>query len=115
MSTINCLIHPHHVNLLPHYTSIQTLHQHVEDPYYGLDRQTSHAGVSVPRFDIREADSAFYLDGEVPGLTDPKDIFIEWIEKKTLIVRGSIKPKVLEEEKVTGKSSPVLNCVFALS
>jgi HSP20 family molecular chaperone IbpA len=94
MATLNCLLHPHHVSMGKHYTSIQTLHQHIEDPYYGLDKRPSHAGVSVPRFDVREDENAFYLDGEVPGVSDAGTIFTEFLDNLTLIIRGSVKPKV---------------------
>jgi hypothetical protein len=93
MATLKCLLHPHHVNMGKHYTSIQTLHQHIEDPYYGLDKRPSHAGVSVPRFDVREDENAFYLDGEVPGVSDAGTILTEFLDNITLIVRGSVKPK----------------------
>lgn len=80
-----------------HFTSIQTLHQHVEDPYYGLDKRPSHHGVSVPRFDVREDENAFYLDGEVPGVTDVGTIFTEAIDGVTLIIRGKVEPKAGSE------------------
>ena len=76
-----------------HHTSIQTLYQHNDDPYYGLDKRPSHSGVAVPRFDVREDEDAFYLDGEIPGVSNTEDIFTETIDNITLIVRGSVKPK----------------------
>lgn len=69
------------------------LYQHIDDPYYGIDRSPSHKGVSVPRFDVREGPDAFYLDGELPGL------IFEYLENETLIVRGTIRPKLLAGEK----------------
>jgi HSP20 family molecular chaperone IbpA len=68
-------------------------HQHIEDPYYGLDKRPPHHGVSVPRFDVREDENSFYLDGEVPGLTNVDEIFTEVIDGLTLIVRGALKQK----------------------
>ena len=94
MATLKCLLHPHHVSMGKHYTSIQTLHQHIDDPYYGLDKRPSHAGVSVPRFDVHEDENAFYLDGEVPGISSAGEIFTEFLDNRTLIVRGIVKPKV---------------------
>jgi HSP20 family molecular chaperone IbpA len=76
-----------------HYTSIHTLHQHIEDPYYGLDKQPSHKGVAIPKFDVREDANAFYLDGDVPGVSEPSQIFTEVIDSLTLIIRGTVKPK----------------------
>ncbi|KAF8851845.1 hypothetical protein BDZ45DRAFT_678817 [Acephala macrosclerotiorum] len=100
MSTINCLLHPHHVTLGKTHTSIHMLHQHIDDPYYGLDHRPSHEGVSVPKFDVREGADAFYLDGELPGLTHLSEVVCEFIDNQTLIVRGSIKPRLLEGEKL---------------
>ncbi|CZR69608.1 uncharacterized protein PAC_19508 [Phialocephala subalpina] len=77
MATINCLFHPHHISLGKTHTSIHMLHQHIDDPYYGLDRRPSHEGVSVPKFDRS----------------------CEFIENQTLVVRGAIEPKNLAGEK----------------
>jgi len=93
MATLNCVLHPHHVNMGKHHTSIHTLHQHVEDPYYGLDKKPSHKDVSVPRFDVREDENAFYLDGDIPDISTPGELFTEVIDGITLIIRGSVKPK----------------------
>ncbi|KAL1962224.1 hypothetical protein VTN77DRAFT_9880 [Rasamsonia byssochlamydoides] len=41
----------------------------------------------APRFDVRETDDAYHLDGELPGI-DQKDITIEFTEPQTLVVRG---------------------------
>lgn len=98
MDSINCLLHPHHVSLGKNYTSIHMLHQHIDDPYYGLDRHAPHKGVSVPRFDIRERADAFYLEGELPGLTSLNNIVCEFIGNQTLIIRGAIKPSLLTGE-----------------
>jgi HSP20 family molecular chaperone IbpA len=110
MATLNCFLHPHHVSLGKHYTSIHTLHQHIEDPYYGVDRRPSHLGVSVPRFDVREDEHAFYLDGEVPGITNTKEIFTEFVDNLTLIIRGTVKPKAGAEgakfQEYHSESSP---------
>jgi hypothetical protein len=93
MATLNCILHPHHVNIGKHYTSIHTLHRHIEDPYYGLGKRPYHHGVSIPRFDVREDEKGFYLDGEVPGLTNVDDIFTEAIDGLTLIIRENMKTK----------------------
>lgn len=41
----------------------------------------------APRFDMRESNDAYHLDGELPGI-DQKDITIEFTDPKTLVVRG---------------------------
>ncbi|KAJ6014785.1 HSP20-like chaperone [Penicillium herquei] len=42
-----------------------------------------------PRFDIRETDDAYHLDGELPGLAQ-KDLDIELSDSLTLIIKGRI-------------------------
>jgi hypothetical protein len=81
------------VNMGKHYTSIHTLHQHIKDLYYGLDKRPSHHGVSVPRFDVREDENGFYLDGEAPSLNNVDEMFTEAIDSLTLIIRGTMKQK----------------------
>ena len=41
----------------------------------------------VPRFDVREAESTYELQGELPG-TKQEDIDIEFIDSNTLVIRG---------------------------
>ncbi|OGE53596.1 hypothetical protein PENARI_c007G07163 [Penicillium arizonense] len=40
-----------------------------------------------PRFDIRESDDSYHLDGELPG-TAQNDIEIEFSDPQTLVVKG---------------------------
>lgn len=41
----------------------------------------------APRFDVRETDDAYHLDGELPGI-DQKDIKIEFTDPHTLVITG---------------------------
>ena len=41
----------------------------------------------APKFDVREANDAYILDGELPGI-DQKDVDIEFSDPQTLIVKG---------------------------
>ena len=43
----------------------------------------------TPRFDIKEASSAYELQGELPGF-DQKDLDIEFVDERTLVVRGEM-------------------------
>jgi len=47
------------------------------------------AGVTsfAPRFDIRETEDAYHLEGELPGLTQ-QDIEIEFSDPQTLLIKG---------------------------
>jgi HSP20 family molecular chaperone IbpA len=40
-----------------------------------------------PRFDVRESNEAYHLDGELPGIAQ-KDINIEFSDPQTLVVKG---------------------------
>lgn len=46
----------------------------------------SHAAFS-PRFDVREIGQEYQLNGEVPGF-DQKELDIEFVDERTLVVRG---------------------------
>jgi len=58
-----------------------------------LDEELSHAATSrplrgyQPRFDVREEEKAYHLQGELPGI-DPKDVNIEFKDEKTLVISG---------------------------
>ncbi|KAF3397800.1 30 kDa heat shock protein [Penicillium rolfsii] len=41
----------------------------------------------APKFDVRESESAFHLDGELPGIPQ-EDINIEFTDAQTLVVKG---------------------------
>ena len=41
----------------------------------------------APRFDVREGNDGYQLDGELPGI-DQKDITIEFTDPHTLVVKG---------------------------
>ncbi|KAI5838157.1 HSP20-like chaperone [Morchella snyderi] len=53
----------------------------------------------APNFDIHETDSAYVLEGELPGLDDKSKLNIEFTDDKTLLIRGKI-------EKSVTRSSP---------
>ena len=50
----------------------------------------------TPRFDVREADANYELQGELPGF-EQKDLDIEFVDERTLVIRG----KTASEEKHT--------------
>jgi HSP20 family molecular chaperone IbpA len=41
-----------------------------------------------PDVDVRETDSEYIFDIEVPGITDKKSITIEWVNSRLLVVDG---------------------------
>jgi HSP20 family protein len=48
----------------------------------------------TPNFDIHETDSAFVLEGELPGLEDKSGVDIEFTDDNTLLVRGKIEKSI---------------------
>lgn len=44
-----------------------------------------------PNFDVHETESAFVLEGELPGLSDKKAVSIEFTDGNTLLVQGKIE------------------------
>ncbi|KAH0538902.1 hypothetical protein GP486_008749 [Trichoglossum hirsutum] len=88
MDSINCLFHPHHASLIDHHRSLRSALLGLdEDPYYSIDGR-SHRNVVAPKFDVCETGSAYFLEGDVPGLADKAGISVEWLVNRTLIVRG---------------------------
>lgn len=50
-------------------------------------RGSSSVSTFAPRFDVREADNAYHLDGELPGIAQ-KDVEIEFTDPQTLVIKG---------------------------
>jgi HSP20 family molecular chaperone IbpA len=50
-------------------------------------RQNTTTRAFQPRFDVRESDDSYHLDGELPGIAQ-KDINIEFTDPNTLVVKG---------------------------
>ncbi|KAJ5572421.1 hypothetical protein VI817_007215 [Penicillium citrinum] len=51
-----------------------------------------------PRFDVRESEEAYHLDGELPGIYQ-KDIDIEFSDPQTLVVKGRTEREYHAEPK----------------
>ena len=102
MATLNCLLHPHHVSLMNQPFTFQSLFHSFEDrvdPYYEIDAIPSHKRLVRPRFNVSEIETAFLLDGEVPGVADKNQITVEWLQNQVLIIKGIIKPADTEMMK----------------
>ena len=52
-----------------------------------LSRQGRAARSFNPRFDVKEAGSAYELQGELPGF-EQKDLDIEFVDERTLVIKG---------------------------
>jgi HSP20 family molecular chaperone IbpA len=54
-------------------------------------QQTSRRGFT-PRFDVYETTTEYLLIGEFPGLSDKSKLDIQFVDHKTLLVRGALEP-----------------------
>lgn len=64
----------------------------------------------APHCDIRESNSAYYVDIELPGLRDKKDVRLRWTGARSLFIDASIQRQPLPEEALepsAGSSSEV--------
>ncbi|KKY24743.1 putative 30 kda heat shock protein [Diplodia seriata] len=52
----------------------------------------------APDFDVRETESAFYLEGELPGVADRGAVRLDWIDRRTLSIDAKIEKVDLEME-----------------
>lgn len=54
----------------------------------------------TPHCDIRESNSAYCLDVELPGLRDKKDVKLKWTGARSLFIDASIQRQPLPEEAI---------------
>jgi len=47
-----------------------------------------------PSFDVHETEHEYVLEGELPGLSDKKNVTIEFTDDKTILVQGKIERSV---------------------
>jgi|HubBroStandDraft_4_1064222.scaffolds.fasta_scaffold214613_1 HSP20 family molecular chaperone IbpA len=90
-------IRPEHVTIADPRLTLRTLVHTIEDPYYSHSHPNHHNSLS-PRFDIRESDSAFFLEGEFPGIARKEDIMIEKLGDRTLLVQTTNRRFNVDEE-----------------
>ncbi|KEF51896.1 uncharacterized protein A1O9_11885 [Exophiala aquamarina CBS 119918] len=58
------------------------------DTFAELQKLSDNASRTfAPRFDVREAEDKYYLEGELPGIAQ-KDIAIEFLDDQTLTIKG---------------------------
>lgn len=65
--------------ILNHLHAFSTHHSYNHNEY-----------IHTPTVDIRETDSHYYFDIEMPGVTDRDNISIQWTSSRTLVVEGTI-------------------------
>lgn len=59
-----------------------------------------HNNVHTPAVDIRETDSDYYFDIELPGVTDRNSVSIQWTSSRTLVVEGQVsRPSISQPQQ----------------
>lgn len=116
--TFQNLVHPVHTTIGDISSSssnrsggpLHIIGQLINDPWYSsneLRRRFRHghrddsredAHVVAPDFDVRESQEYYFLEGELPGVSDKADVRIEWVGRRTLLVEADVR-KVNEEEE----------------
>lgn len=97
---------------------IHFLGQVVDEPHYcGFGhrytsrRQHHRQQFLAPDFDVRETESAYYLEGEFPGIADKEAVKLEWVDGRTLAIDAEVgKVDLVAEwdgEELKGKGKAV--------
>jgi HSP20 family protein len=58
------------------------------------DRSTTSRRGFSPNFDVHESEHEYILEGEFPGLSDQKNISIEFTDDNTIYVHGKIERSI---------------------
>jgi HSP20 family molecular chaperone IbpA len=69
--------------------------------------QSPHAPIRsfAPKFDVRELNDGYYLDGELPGL-DQKNIEIEFTDPRTLVINGRVERAYTTDDFAESQNLP---------
>lgn len=62
----------------------------------------------TPRFDVREVSAAYELQGELPGF-EQKDLDIEFVDERTLVIRGRTGTETTEAAEAAEPANVVDN------
>jgi HSP20 family molecular chaperone IbpA len=97
---LSSIVRPVHITLSPTHQTINSL-VHTLDDQYCSDQSHTHPrahDVTAPFFDVREDARTFILEGEFPGVGEPKDIVIDKLGPRTLLVEANTVRFALDEE-----------------
>lgn len=119
---------PYHTTTIPkhHYddpdhtpTALETVRHAIGQAFHSIEKELAHHDneypLPRPNTDIRESRSHYYIDVELPGAHDKRDIVLKWTGLNTLYLNANIKgqptPEDNAEAGITQKSgsSPKLS------
>lgn len=77
------------MSLFPHFSNNDALFRLLDDynTHAGNSPSSSSIRAFTPKFDVREHESTYELQGELPGI-EQKDIHIEFADPHTLVIKG---------------------------
>lgn len=81
----------------PH-PGLRSIVRTIEDPYFHNPSHHRREVVFSPSFDVCESESAFFLEGEFPGVGKKEDITIEKLGPRTLLVESNMARFDLDAE-----------------
>lgn len=93
MSNFNYLSRQNHVSLVSQPHTIQNFVRSFADrvsSYHEHDRSAAQGNQFAPHFDVTETKSSYFLDGEMPGASDPGSIHVVWLQNHVLVISGVI-------------------------
>jgi HSP20 family protein len=95
------LQHPHWSGFADHGEVCRNFNQRLgishQAPFFSLHSQKDK-NVLSPDFDIRETASAYFLEGEFPGISGRDAVKVQWLNEGTLRITGQIDKTDLEAE-----------------
>lgn len=98
----------HHFDQHHHIPPVlDSARQVIGNAFHAIEKELAHPygdyPLPTPNTDIRESRSAYYIDVELPGLRDRRDIVLKWTAQTTLYLEANIKrqptPEEVEAEK----------------
>lgn len=60
-------------------------------------------GLICPAIDVRESETVFYIDVDLPGMKDKKEMTLKWISARTMLLRAVVKRAPTPEDVGKGE------------
>jgi HSP20 family molecular chaperone IbpA len=104
----------HHFDQHSHIPpALDSARQAIGHAFHAIEKELVHPygdyPLPTPNTDIRESRSAYYIDVELPGIQDKRDVVLKWTALTTLYLEANIKrqptPEEFEAQKQDGPVS----------
>jgi HSP20 family protein len=93
MSFFDAFWQPHHQKSLSHPHSLGSVLKYLDAAHSKLDAN------ATPDLEVRETSSAYFLDVELPGVSDKQnDVLIKWASSRTLVIEGQLRRSDIARE-----------------